>query len=59
MLLSYEKIKHIVEVDEKILAVFTINSEGKTSDVFIAPDANIERSFIEIIRSELDLKFEV
>ena len=59
MLLSYEKIKHIVEVDEKILAVFTINSEGKTSDVFIAPDANIERSFIETIRSELDFKFEV
>jgi hypothetical protein len=58
LLLSYEKIKHIVEVDEKILAVFTINSEGKTSDVFIAPDANIDRSFIEIIRLELDLKFE-
>ena len=59
MLLSYEKIRHIVEVDEKILAVFTINSEGKTSDIFIAPDANIERSFIETIRSELDFKFEV
>jgi hypothetical protein len=59
LLLSYEKIKHIVEVDENILAVFTINSEGKTSDVFIAPDANIDRSFIEIIRSELDFKFEV
>jgi hypothetical protein len=59
LLLSYEKIKHIVEVDEKILAVFTMDSEGKTSDVFIAPDANVERSFIEIIRSEVDLKFEV
>ena len=59
LLLSYEKIKHIVEVDENILAVFTINLEAKISDVFIAPDANIDRSFIEIIRSELDLKFEV
>ena len=59
MLLSYEKIKHIVEVDENILAVFTINLEAKISDVFIAPDANIDRTFIEIIRSELDLKFEV
>lgn len=58
LLLSYEKIRRIGEVDEKILAVFTINSEGKTSDVFIAPDANIDRSFIEIIRSELDFKFE-
>lgn len=26
MLLSYEKVKHIVEVDENILAVFTIKS---------------------------------
>jgi hypothetical protein len=59
LLLSYEKIKHIAEVDENILAVFTINSEAKISDVFIAPDANIDRSFIEIIRSELDFKFEV
>ena len=35
LLLSYDKIRHI-EVDEKILAVFTIDSEGKTSDMFIA-----------------------
>jgi hypothetical protein len=58
LLLSYEKIRHIVEVDEKILAVFTINSEGKTSDMFIAPDAKIDRSFIEIISSKLEFKFE-
>jgi hypothetical protein len=58
LLLSYEKIRHIVEVDEKILAVFTINSEGKTSDMFIAPDAKIDKSFIEIIRSKLEFKFE-
>jgi hypothetical protein len=58
-LLSYEKIKHIVEVDKKILAVFTINSEGKISDIFIDPDAKmIDKSFIEIVRSKLDLKFE-
>ena len=58
LLLSYEKIRHIVEVDEKILAVFTINSDGKTSDMFIAPDAKIDKSFIEIIRSKLEFKFE-
>ena len=57
-MLSYEKIKHIVEVDEKILAVFTINSEGKISDIFIAPDAQIDKPFIEIVRSKLALKFE-
>jgi hypothetical protein len=57
LLLSYEKIKHIVEVDEKILAVFTINPEGKTSDIFITPDAKIDNPFIEIVRSKLDFKF--
>ena len=57
MLLSYEEIKHIVEVDEKILAVFTIDSNEKISDIFIAPDTKIDRSFIEIVTSILDLKF--
>jgi hypothetical protein len=56
LLLSYEKIKHIVEVDEKILAVFTINSDSRTSDIFIAPDAKIDSSFIENVSSRLDLK---
>ena len=58
LLLSYEKIKHIVEVDEKILAVFTINPDGKISDIFIAPDAKIDKSFIETVRLKLDFKFE-
>jgi hypothetical protein len=43
---SYDKAKHIVEVDEKILAVFIVDSAGKISDLFIAEDTNIERSFI-------------
>jgi hypothetical protein len=58
LLLTYEKIKHIVEVDEKILAVFITDSNGKMSDLFIAPDARIDRSFIENIKSKLNLKFE-
>jgi len=58
LLLAYEKIKHIVEVDEKILAVFIIDPNGKISDLFIAPDARIDRSFIETIKSKLNLKFE-
>jgi hypothetical protein len=57
LLLSYEEIKHIVEVDEKILAVFTIDSKERISDMFIAPDAKINKSFIEILSSNLDLKF--
>ncbi|CAN5200448.1 hypothetical protein BH18THE2_BH18THE2_31180 [soil metagenome] len=55
---SYDKAKHIVEVDEKILAVFIVDSAGKLSDLFVAKDANIENSFIETIRSTLDIRFE-
>lgn len=55
---SYDKAKHIVEIDEKILAVFIVNSAGKISDLFIAKDADIDHSFIETIRSALDIRFE-
>ena len=55
---SYDRVKHIVEVDEKILAVFIVDSAGNTSDLFIARDAKIERSFIETVRSTLNLRFE-
>jgi hypothetical protein len=58
LLLSYEKVKHIVEVDENILAVFTINSDREILDMFIAADAKIDKSFIEKMRSKLDFKFE-
>jgi hypothetical protein len=55
---SYDRAKHIVEVDEKILAVFIVDSTGKISDLFIAEDANINRSFIETIRTTLNIRFE-
>jgi hypothetical protein len=55
---SYDKAKHIVEVDEKILAVFIVDSAGTLSDLFVAEDANIEHSFIETIRSTLNIRFE-
>jgi hypothetical protein len=48
-----------VEVDEKILAVFIIDSNGKMSDLFIAPDARIDRSFIENVKSKLNFKFDI
>jgi hypothetical protein len=47
---SYDRAKHIVEVDERIMAVFIVDSTGKISDLFIAEDANIDRSFIETIK---------
>ena len=48
-----------MEVDEKILAVFIIDSNGKMSDLFIAPDAKIDRSFIDTIKSRLNIKMEI
>ena len=55
---SYDKAKHIVEVDERILAVFIVDSAGKISDLFIAEDANIDHSFIETVQSSLNVRFE-
>ena len=55
---SYDKAKHIVEVDEKILAVFVVNSDSNISDLFIAEDAKIDKSMVESVRSALNLKFE-
>jgi hypothetical protein len=55
---SYDKAKHIVEVDEKILAVFIVDSAGNISDLFIAEDANIDRTMAESVKSALNLKFE-
>jgi hypothetical protein len=56
---SYDKVKHIVEVDERILAVYVIDFVGKMSDLFIAEDANIDRSFIETVQSSLNIRFEM
>jgi hypothetical protein len=55
---SYDRAKHVVEVDERILAVFIVNSTGNISDLFVAEDANIDHSFIETIRTTLDIRFE-
>jgi hypothetical protein len=55
---SYDKAKHIVEVDEKIMAVFIMNPDSNISDLFIAEDAKIDRSMVETIRLGLNLKFQ-
>ena len=54
---SYDKVKHIVEIDENILAVFIVDSAGKISDLFIADDANIDNSYVQTIQSNLKLRF--
>ena len=55
---TYDRAKHIVEVDERILAVFIVDSTGKMSDLFIAQDANISHPFIENIRKALNIRYE-
>ena len=55
---SYDRAKHVVEVDERILAVFIVDSTGKISELFLAEDANIDRSFVETIRTTLNIRFE-
>ena len=55
---SYDKAKHIVEVDEMIMAVFIMNPDGNISDLFIAEDAKIDSFMVESVRSALNLKFE-
>jgi hypothetical protein len=54
---SYDKVKHIVEVDENILAVFIVDSVGKISDLFIAGDAEIDNLYVQAIQSNLKLRF--
>ncbi len=54
----YDKVKHIVEVNEKIVAVFIVDPDGKISDSFIAEDANIDTSMVDSIRSDLKIRFE-
>jgi len=44
---SYDKAKHIVEVDDRILAVFIVDPAGSISDLFIAYDANIEKPLLK------------
>jgi hypothetical protein len=55
---SYDKAKHIVEVDDRILAVFIVDPARSVSDLFIAHNANIEKSFVEKVRDSLGIKFE-
>lgn len=53
---SYERVQHLVDVDENIFAAFVIDSAGSISELFIAPNSDLDKSMIEKIRSVLDIK---
>jgi hypothetical protein len=46
---SYDKIKHLVEVEDDIFAVFTINSTGEVSGLTVAKNIDFEKSLVENI----------
>jgi len=39
---SYDKIKHLVEIEDYIFAVFTINSTGEAYDLTVAKKIDFE-----------------
>src|SRR5690349_16670216 len=43
---TYDKIKHLVEVDDDILAVFSIVST-KLNELYIAKNSNIDKNYID------------
>ncbi len=45
---KYDKIKHLVEVDDDILAVFTMTSSDM-EELYIAENANINKTYIDSI----------
>jgi hypothetical protein len=46
----------LVDVDESIFAAFVIDPTGNISELFIAPDSDLDKPKIEKIRSVLDIK---
>ncbi len=46
---SYDKIKHLVEIDDDIFAVFTINSRGDANGLTVAKNIGFENSPVENI----------
>ncbi|HKO40807.1 MAG TPA: hypothetical protein VJU85_06050 [Nitrososphaeraceae archaeon] len=46
---SYDKIKHLVEIEDDIFAVFTINSRGESYGLTVAKNIDSEKSRVENI----------
>lgn len=56
---KYDKIKHLVEVDDDILGVFTVTlgSQHHIEDLSIAENANITKEFVDYIFDRLQYNF--
>ena len=51
---SYDKIKHLVEIEDDIFAVFTIDSIGDANGLTVAKNIDSEKSIIENIFSNFN-----
>jgi hypothetical protein len=54
--MSFERVQHLVEIDENIFAAFVIDRSGNISELFLAPGSEFDRSKIEKISSALDIR---
>jgi hypothetical protein len=50
--ITYDKIKHLVEVDDDILAVFTIIS-SQIKELYIARNSTIDSRYVDLIVNDL------
>jgi hypothetical protein len=55
---SYDKIKHLVEIEDDIFAVFTINSTGESYGLTVAKNIDFEKSLVEKIYTNFNTVFE-
>ena len=45
---SYDKIKHLVEIEDDIFAVFTIDSRGDANGLTVAKNIDLKRVLLKI-----------
>lgn len=55
--MSYGKVQHLVDIDENIFAAFVLDSDEHISELYVAPDSDLDKSKIEKIRLALDIKY--
>jgi hypothetical protein len=52
---SYDKIKHLVEIEDDIFAVFTINSTGEVYNLTVAKNIDFENSLVQNIYTNFNM----
>ena len=55
---TYDKIRHLVEVDNDILAVFTVMT-SQIKELYIAKNSKIDRNYVDSVVNDLNLNISV